>query len=145
MSCTHTLEDAYQLGLSVWSNGERVKNGLDTWQPLKNKLDDAADASWVDEKPGTDEDLERLRALEDDAAQPVCVREAAHFLKQVLRIPREEPASLRRLAQVAYNVGQADGSGALDTLAEVDAEMAERLREVLETLKPCLSLMIVRH
>ena len=88
-----------------WNNAFKAgiaKGGLEGWQdyciehiPFCTKKDDAI-FTWLDEQP----------ALEVPNGEDL-----QHFLHQVGRIPRHEPANLLRVVQVAYNLGQLEREG----------------------------------
>lgn len=86
-------------------------DGLAFWTPIKKILQEnelVLDTNWA---PKIDNEVkEKISAIDDYDSEKTFI-ECNHFLKQQVRIPNvEEKISLRKLIQIALNIGQFLGS-----------------------------------
>ena len=76
------------------------KTGKMFWQPIKKLVDNTnRQLRWRQHSPRL---LEQILSLSN--------RTPDHFLRQLIRIPNEENLTLRRLCQIALNIGQWEAS-----------------------------------
>lgn len=135
-------EQAYQAGKEVQmkAGGRLDENGLEVWQELSKNLSDNPESS------GLEWDTQGLKNIWDsvletsseevvetilgDMSNVACW----HFLRQTIRIPIEYKPTQKRVVQVAYNLGQLVGSGALDDNAADGTKLSDfkRIEDFLE-------------
>jgi hypothetical protein len=93
-------------------------DGLGFWQPIKNILDRVHLENYQKiewrvywKKPLLKRDMEILKLEEYivDKDGKKTINEKNHFIIQTIRIPSSEPASIKKLIQVALNIGQYKG------------------------------------
>jgi hypothetical protein len=113
-------------GASIHS-GPDAPDGREAWQPIKAISsaypEGAKWSSRITSGPAKDAaTLTLLKALELLGGKS---GEDAHYYTQMLRIPMEQACSLRKVLQVAFNIGQLVGSGALERLGAVNKELPE--------------------
>jgi len=99
----------FDSALGWWKEGF-CRDGRERWQPLKKFFAalGGVELEWKTRPGGFSELLARLEECEKSGANE---RDKArcHFMAQVLRIPRDEEPSVRKVMQVALNAGQLFG------------------------------------
>lgn len=87
-------------------------DGLAFWQPIKNELsdyDNVSAKSWKKVNPVLIKKIMDLPEYYIDGYGNKNMIELNHFLIQQVRIPLQEKPSLRKIIQVALNIGQFNG------------------------------------
>lgn len=139
---TAIWEQAYQAGKDVQmkAGGCLDENGLEVWQELSKNLSDNPESS------GLEWDTQGLKniwdlVLETSSEEVVETilgdmpnKACRHFLRQAIRIPIECEPTQKRVVQVAYNLGQLVGSGALEDKAADGTKLSDfkRIEDFLE-------------
>lgn len=135
-------EQAYQAGkeAQIEAGGRLDENGLVIWQELSKDLSDnpgSAGLEWDIQGLENIWDLvletsskEVVETILGDMSNEACW----HFLRQAIRIPIECEPSQKRVVQVAYNLGQLVGSGALEDKAADGTKLSDfkRIEDFLE-------------
>lgn len=106
-----TVEDLFR-AVAAWAEAGFAGgwDGLFEWQEIKRPLSGARPlgGSWL--APWDDDTRAAILLLPESDGGGRLI-EANHFQRQTARIPVEEPLCLRRLIQVALNVGQLEAAG----------------------------------
>jgi hypothetical protein len=120
------FEAVRSYGTALWvdaTQAGRIPDGRQAWQPLKAiAARSEGTGAWKgllsNQKPSSGEGLgpSALEILEEIEFGGGLRGQQAHFYAQLLRIPLREGCDLRRVLQIAYNLGQLAGSGALQAL-----------------------------
>ena len=87
-------------------------DGLAFWQPIKNALsdyDNLSAHSWKKINPNLTKRIMKLPEYYIDGYGNQNMIELNHFLIQQVRIPLQEKPSLRKIIQIALNIGQFNG------------------------------------
>ena len=95
-------------GKGVWLLPKPEEHGQQNWQPLK--IIYSQDKRIFQWKADFLKEWNLLNKLDNSGKE--------HFLRQLFRIPLEEEANMPRITQIAYNLGQLEGSNALNFIEE---------------------------
>lgn len=97
------LEKSYQL-----RKNDKNFNGQEFWQPIKNALT-YLDCKKADKWVETPNDIYNIIMKLPEHFENGKINENNHFLIQQVRIPRTEDPTIKKIIQIALNIGQYRG------------------------------------
>lgn len=119
---------AQDLGAWAWGAGASDPHfPRAVWRRVRESLPDTAAGTWAPAAAGRTFAVDPLQLLWDRKAKQ-------HLIAEVYRIPRHYPASLRRLLQLAYTLGQLRAAGAAGKLAELERRGFRGAAEIAQDL-----------
>lgn len=94
-------------------------DGLSFWKTIKSNLAESDfEAEWKKLPDKYSEEILSLNEYNEDGT----MNENNHFLIQMIRIPKKEKCSLKKIIQIAFNIGQYQGINftALEQINKMD-------------------------
>lgn len=123
--CENYLEYLFNLILTTAENKRKANyefDGKAFWQPIKNQLSDEP-LELIKFKKIPKKIVESIMQLPEkyiDGYGKEKMIESNHFLIQQVRIPTTEHLSIRKIMQIALNIGQWKGSSNYNVYEDID-------------------------
>ena len=113
MSLEKIFNNIKKVSKKINENNRKV-DGLAYWQPIKKILgdEDIYASKWKSQnKSMSNHVMKKIPEFEIYGNEEKKILEHNHFIIQTFRIPLKEKPSLRKIGQIALNIGQCQGKG----------------------------------